>query len=235
MGLRIGEYVVEESMLGLGPNFETVYRVIAITPMTIELEKIVKVIAWNDSSYKYPRIAAERCILEGLAIRFYVNGNSGVVSRNWFVLETNEITVGAYVARRVAHYMVPEARPDDILGQTKDIVIADPEIKLRCLQILTEEREREAVAEWEKLLGDKDVVECKEFNKTLAYSYINEPPDGFAVAAERSTSCGNTTVILIRLKGKIHCPDDLKGALIGRGGQNIKRLSAQYGRRIELV
>lgn len=234
MALEIGDYLVDEGPLG--PMFEKVYEVIGVTPITIKLKEIKKKVAWNDSSYRYPQVAAERCVIEGLALRYYMTGNSGIRSRNWFVLETNQLAVTASLAKRVKNYgKVIEVSLEDITEETKVIFIADPEVAARCLQILMEERKREALAEWEKLLGEKDVVECKEFNKTLAYNYINEPPTGFAVATQRSTSCGNTTAVLVRLKGKIRCPKDLKGAVIGRGGQNIKRLSIQYGWRIELI
>jgi len=91
---------------------------------------------------------------------------------------------------------------------------------------LREERSREAI---EKELGNWDAALIRQFNKSPFCGIV---PDGFLGLKVKITSCGNWNVLVVRAQRTLRVPDNLKGLVIGRKGQHIKKLSKMAGFRI---
>ena len=179
-------------------------------------------ISWPDSKYAYARLAARRCVAEGMAKKVETWGGSGVENRNLIVL-LGLPTVDA------EGWEAKLSETWTILDQRKTAQILDPKIVGRCLEIRQEEKEKEATLQWPKFFDGSsgDVVEVSCFNDKLASKF--PPPAGYAVVSERSTTRSNTTVVIVRVGQIIRCPDSLKGLLIGKGGVTIKELARRNG------
>ncbi len=80
--------------------------------------------------------------------------------------------------------------------------------------------------------GDKDVVEVRCFNDTPMAKYL---PEDYIILHEYITTRGNKTVTLGKKKPVLRVPDELKGLVIGRHGQNIKAVCQKYGIRIKII
>ncbi|MFA5173177.1 MAG: KH domain-containing protein [Candidatus Paceibacterota bacterium] len=201
----------------------------------IVIEKVQKGIGWSDSDYKYPRIAAERCIEEGLAESFSVIGNSGVACRNNVILNGfKTVQISANGLERFT-YEEGVIKKEKTTEEVFSFEIPDPEVRKECLRILKEEKDKEGQKELWSLFKEEgaDVIEVSEFNKTLA-CHATQPHGVFSIL-KKTTSCGNSTVLLIRVENKkIRCPDKYKGLVIGAKGANINKISEAMGFRVQV-
>lgn len=204
----------------------------------IILKKVPRGIGWNDSDYCYPRIAAERCVKEGLVESFSLLGNSGVACRNNINLSGfKTVQISANGLERYT-YEEGKTKKEEITKEVFSFEIPDPEVREKCLRILEEEKDKEGQKElwsfFEENGGEVDVIEKREFNKTLA-CHARQPHGVFSVL-KKTTSCGNATTLLIRVaNGKIRCPDKYKGLVIGAKGANINKISEAMGFRVQVV
>jgi hypothetical protein len=200
------------------------------------LKKVPRGIGWNDSDYCYPRIAAERCVDEGLVESFSFLGNSGVACRNNVVLSGfKTVQISANGLERYA-YEEGVVKKEKITEEVFSFEIPDPEVRKKCLRILEEEKDKEGQKEFWSFFKEEgvDVAEVSEFNKTLA-CHATQPNGVFSVL-KKTTSCGNATVLLVRVVDrKIRCPDKYKGLVIGKGGKNINEISEAMGFRVQVV
>jgi len=193
---------------------------------------------WSDSSYNYAATAAQRCIAEGLAEGFERVGNSGIPSRNWVILHIPTVAIKALVAKKIS-FLYGDPTLGDVKewsdGEEKEVEIPDPAIVEKCLQILMEEKDKEGQKELLSLFKNEgvDVVEVREFNKILACR--STQPQGVFSILKKSTSYGNSTILLVRVvNGKIRCPDEYKGLIIGKRGKNVNEISQKMGCRIQV-
>ena len=67
-----------------------------------------------------------------------------------------------------------------------------------------------------------DVIQYPEWNKTVG-SRVQQRPTDLKIYQEYTTTCVNTSVIIGFAKNPLRVPNGLKGLIIGKGGENIRR------------
>lgn len=200
--------------------------------------------SWHDDGFGYTQEAVRQCEKIGLVTGSSYEGRSSVVQRNFFALAipTKEVSAmqgrlrfystikpGEKVSSRSISSMTVMVDSATQEPSEQTVPIADPDIWAQCLAIRKEERQKAGLEGWEQLFSaDADVVEVKEFNKKQAA--LIDPPPGYAIAAKRTTTRSNETVVVVRLSEKVRCPKDLMGAVIGRKGATIRKLEEKLAK-----
>jgi len=150
-------------------------------------------------------------------------GTSGILSRRWLVIP---------VKKRKQKVIIVKAGlfSEEIIGVGEE-EFPDYEDYKKKQEWLEEQKKKAIKRKAEKLVQEWfrdypfDVREIKEFNKTPVSEHL---PEGYVVIYSRMTSCGNVTAVIAKKKPVLRVSKQLKGLIIGKGGQNIRKFK-KYG------
>lgn len=231
-----GDYIINISDGGrdykITHDFYIVYKPNNLT-MALKGIHDPATIRWTQAPHNIK--AAERCVSENIVQGKKEWGSSGIAERNSIVLTPHTVDL------ENKSMFLMQCRSDEgfpmghlrFAWKTIEYPACSKQPIDSCRKIQKEEYEAAATQDWEKLLEDSDVAEVHEFNKRYASGFT---PKGYAVIWTRTTTRGNTTAVIGRIKEQMRCPDELKGRVIGKGGEIIKRLAEKHNiRRIKLI
>lgn len=99
---------------------------------------------------------------------------------------------------------------------------------------IDEQRAREELKE---IFQDSCFAIKSEFNKTWVARAPQLDGKEYFILHEYLTTCHNSTVLLYKADGTnmLNIPTDDKGLVIGKRGENIKRISQKYGKFFKII
>lgn len=170
---------------------------------------------------------------DGLSAKGY--GNSSIRERNGFMIEPELQFVDIPI-----WYVEFRDGVQQAAVLTEEFKYVDPAYVEGLTKKIQSSVERQTIeyirrAILPNLFKDSDIEIIHEFNKSVLSKCVKYF-DGkdFFVLHTYTTHCGNDTVILSLPKNKLSVPSSHKGLIIGKGGENIKRLEKKYKIKINL-